>query len=287
MVFGLRFAVSMVECKMKSRDSKRTFSTGPQPHKEWRMEPLIPRYSRHILLKVIGEEGQEKIQRSRVLITGLGALGSLISILLARAGVGFMRIVDCDAPELHNLHRQILYEEEDARTGIPKAETARRHLTAAASNVEIEAVVDAVDATNVEELTRGVDIVVDALDNIQARYLVNDMALARRIPYVFGGAVETVGNVMVIMPGKTACLRCLWPDPEAVAGHARASEVGVLSATAAAVASMEVAEAIKIMVGRHEDVLKGLLIMDIWRNQFHVAPLEPAPGCICRTWQGD
>ncbi len=247
------------------------------------MELPTPRYSRHMLLKVIGEQGQERIQRSRVLVTGLGALGSLISILLARAGVGFMRIVDLDAPELHNLHRQLLYEEEDARAGIPKAEVARRRLNAAASNVEIEAVVAAVDASNVEALTSGVDLVVDALDNIQTRYLVNDMALARGIPYVFGGAVETVGNVMVIMPGKTACLRCLWPDPSAVAGHARASEVGVLSATAAAVASVEVTEAIKIMVGRYEDVLQGLLVMDLWRNQFHVAPLEPTPGCVCRT----
>jgi molybdopterin-synthase adenylyltransferase len=247
------------------------------------MEPCIPRYSRHILLKVIGEEGQRKIERSRVLVTGLGALGSLIAILLARAGVGFLRIVDLDSPELHNLHRQLLYEEEDAAAGIPKAEVARKRLTAAASRVEIEAVVAAVDASNVEELTNGVDMVVDALDNIRTRYLVNDMALARGIPYVFGGAVETVGNVMVILPGKTACLRCLWPDPAAVAGHARASEVGVLSAAAAAVASVQVTEAIKIMVGRHEDVLQGLLVMDLWRNQFHVAPLEPALGCVCRT----
>jgi len=246
------------------------------------MEAPVPRYSRHTLLKVLGDEGQERISRSRVLVAGLGALGSLIAILLARAGVGFMRIVDQDAPEIHNLHRQILYDEADVAAGISKAEAARLHLLEANSNVHIEAVQAAIGESNVEALTDGVDLVVDALDNLQTRYLVNDMTLSRGIPYVFGGAVETVGNVMVIIPGKTPCLRCLWPDPAAVADHPRATTVGVLSSAATAVASVQVTEALKIMVGRFDDVLSGLLVMDLWRNQFHVAPLEPDPTCVCR-----
>jgi adenylyltransferase/sulfurtransferase len=246
------------------------------------MEQQIPRYSRHQLLRVIGEDGQKKIEQSRVFIAGLGALGSLIAILLVRAGVSFIRVADQDCPELHNLHRQILYDEEDAVRCLSKAEAGARRLRAANSTVEIQAVSAAIGSHNVEELTDGVDLVVDALDNIRTRYLVNDASLAHGIPYVFGGAVETVGNVMTIIPGKTPCLRCLWPDPKAVDGHARASTVGVLSAVATAVASFQVAEALKIMVGRVDDTLSGLLVFDVWQNNFHIAPLEPDPGCICR-----
>lgn len=246
------------------------------------MEIPVPRHSRHMLLKVIGEEGQKKIEKSRVLVAGLGALGSMASMLLARAGVGFLRIVDQDAPELHNLHRQFLYDEADVLSALSKAEAAATHLKAANSSVEIDAVNGAIGPENVESLCTGVDLVVDALDNIRTRYIINDVTLSRRIPYVFGGAVETVGNIMTIIPGKTPCLRCLWPDPQAVDNHPRASEVGVLSSAAATVASLEATEAIKILVGREKDVLSGLLVLDVWRNCFHVAPIAADPNCICR-----
>ncbi len=246
------------------------------------MEPEIPRYSRHMLLRVIGENGQKKIEKSRVFVAGLGALGSIISMLLVRAGVGFLRIADHDSPEIHNLHRQILYDEADVGSGISKTEAARNRLLAANSQVEIEAVTALIGPDNVEALTEGVDLVVDALDNIRARYFINDMILTRGIPYVFGGAIETVGNVMTIIPGKTPCLRCLWPNPEAVENHPRASTVGVLSATATAVAAIEVSEALKILVGRKDEALQGLLVMDVWRGQFQCAPVAPDPSCVCR-----
>jgi molybdopterin-synthase adenylyltransferase len=218
-----------------------------------------------------------------VLVTGLGALGSVIAILLARAGVGFLRIVDLDGPELHNLQRQILYDEADVINGLPKAEAARAHLLAANSCIEIEAVQARIGSDNVDDLVSGIDLVVDALDNTPPRYVMNDAILARGIPYVFGGAVETVGNVMSILPGRTPCLRCLWPDPEAVVHHPRASDVGVLSSVATAVAAIEVTEALKILVGDYEELISGILVLDIWRNQFHVAALEPDPKCICRA----
>ena len=246
------------------------------------MEPAIPRYSRHTLLRVIGEEGQKRLEKSRVFVAGLGALGSMISVLLARAGVGFLRIADHDSPEIHNLHRQILYDESDTVSGLSKAEVAGRRLRAAASNVEIEAVTALIGPSNIMELIEGVDLVVDALDNASARYVINDAILARGVPYIFGGAVETCGNVMVIIPGETPCLRCLWPDPEAVANHPRASTVGVLSSVATAVASVEVTEAIKVLVGRYEDLLKGLLVMEFWRDQFCTMPVQCDPGCACR-----
>ena len=246
------------------------------------MASQIPRYSRHMLLKVIGPEGQKRIENSRVFVAGLGALGSLIAMLLARAGVGFLRIADLDEPELHNLHRQLLYNETDLERGLSKAALAEERLRKANSEIEVEAVTAAVGADNIDRLTDGVDLVVDALDNIRTRYFINDTIVAKGIPYVFGGAIETFGNVMTIIPGKTACLRCLWPDPRAVEGHPTAAELGVLSATATMVASVEVTEAVKILVGREDEILSGLLVMDLWKDSFRVTPVEPDPSCRCR-----
>ncbi len=247
------------------------------------MAEQIPRYSRHTLLRFIGEQGQEQIGKARVFVAGVGALGCLISILLARAGVGFLRIADRDRPELHNLHRQILYDETDVGSGLSKVRVAEQKLKAANSDVMIDAVEHAIGPDNVESLCRDVDLVVDALDNIVTRYLINDVIIAERIPYVFGGAVEAVGNVMTIIPGRTPCLRCLWPDPQAVVNHPTAAQVGVLSAAAAAIASIEVAEALKLIVGASEDCLRGLLVVDLWRSAFQIAPVEPAAGCLCRA----
>lgn len=246
------------------------------------MEQDIPRYSRHTLLRTIGLEGQKRIESGRVFVAGVGALGCLIAALLTRAGVGFVRIADQDSPELHNLHRQILYNESDLNRGLSKAQVAEERLRAANSDVEIESVTTVIGPETVEALTDGVDLVVDALDNIRSRYAVNDTIIRRGIPYVFGGAVETSGNVMTIIPGKTPCLRCLWPDSEAVQDHPTAARVGVLSSTATAVASVQVTEAIKILAGREDEILSGLLVMDLWNNTFHTATVEPDPTCLCR-----
>ena len=247
------------------------------------MEPDISRYSRHELLRVIGNDGQEKIAQSRVFVAGLGALGSLIAMLLARAGVGFLRIIDLDAPETHNLQRQLLYTETHVKRGVSKAQAALEALKEVNSEIEIESITASIGRDNIESLTDGIDLVVDALDNITTRYFVNDTILKRRIPYVFGGAVETSGNIMTIIPGRTPCLRCLWPESDAVKDHASASTVGVLSATAAAVASIEVAEVIKVLTGSLDDTLSGLLVMDLWKNMYHVVPVDRDPSCKCHT----
>ena len=247
------------------------------------MDSYYERYSRQILLRVIGETGQRKLSQSRVLIAGLGALGSLNAMLLARSGVGFLRIVDQDSPELHNLHRQILYDESDVHSQLSKAQIAATKLRASSSGITVEPVTAVISSENVEYFTDGVDLVVDALDNMPARYAVNDSVLRKRIPYIFGGAVETVGNVMTIIPGVTPCLRCIWPDPSKVLNHARASTVGVLASAATAVASIQVTEAVKLLVGKPEDCLKGLLFIDLWSNHFHEAQIVPDPLCECRS----
>lgn len=242
------------------------------------------RYSRHELLRMIGPEGQAKIRRSSVFVAGVGALGSLIAILLARAGVGFLRIADSDKPELHNLQRQILYDESDIQSGLSKAQIARERLRAANSEVEIQALTATIGEDNIEDLIQGVDVVVDALDNIRTRYVINDAILAHGIPYIFGGAIEASGNVMTIIPGKTPCLRCLWPDPEAVEEHPTAATVGVLSSAALVVAAIEVTEALKILVVRDQEVLSGLLVMDLWNNRFQTATVQPDESCVCRRF---
>ncbi len=248
------------------------------------MDTVNSRYSRHILLNVIGQEGQTKIEAARVLVTGQGALGSLISVLLARAGVGFLRIVDKDLPEIHNLHRQILYDDDDCCGDITKVQAARRHLVKSAPSLEIDAVHAEITAENVDSIVNSVDVVVDAVDNSETRYLVNDAALRNGIPYVFGGAVETAGNVMTIVPGVTPCLRCLWPVPEDVRAHQRASTVGVLSSLATLVASVQVTEVMKLLVGDLDKLIPGLLTIDVWRNHYMVVSLERSPGCLCSQY---
>ncbi|MDD3471870.1 MAG: HesA/MoeB/ThiF family protein [Syntrophaceae bacterium] len=249
------------------------------------MENSHSRYSRHTLLGVIGKSGQSRIESSRVLITGQGALGSLISILLARAGVGFLRIVDKDSPELHNLHRQILYDESDVLEGLTKVEAARRHLFRVSSELQIEAINAEINAHNVDSLVNSVDVVIDALDNTETRYIVNDSALSHGIPFIFGGAVETAGNVMTIIPGRTPCLRCLWPDPKEVSDHQRASTVGVLSSIATTVASIQVTEAIKVIVEDFDDLIPGLMTIDVWRNHYQVVPIGRDPECACAQFK--
>jgi len=273
----VRVAIGLELCGKTWKSLLTTFMTT-----ELQMQDTPDRYSRHILLEVVGQTGQDKIQKARVLVAGLGALGSTICILLARAGVGFLRIVDKDAPELHNLHRQILYNEIDVSLGIPKAHAARINLLSVASNVEIDAINQEIAKTNIYHLLDGIDLVVDALDNSETRFIVNDAIVDLKIPYIFGGAVETVGNVMTIIPGRTPCLRCIWPDPSSIVGHAKAATVGVLSSVASLVASVQVTEAFKVIVGDIESAIPGILVVDVWKNQFHVVPVKPSPNCDCQ-----
>jgi adenylyltransferase/sulfurtransferase len=221
------------------------------------------------------------ISQSKVLVAGLGALGSTISILLARAGVGFLRIVDKDAPELHNLQRQVLYDEDDVKSGRSKAEIARMKLIAANSSIEIECVNEEIGPDNIDRFLDGIDVVVDALDNSATRYVINDAVLLTKTPYIFGGAVETSGNVMVIIPGETPCLRCLWPNPDKVKNHAKADQIGVLSAVAGIVASIQTTEALKLLIGKREDCLSGLMVIDVWKNLYCTANVERNPVCPC------
>ena len=173
------------------------------------------RYSRQVRFGPLGEAGQEKLARSRVAIVGCGALGSVSALALARAGVGMLRLIDRDLPEVSNLPRQVLFDEQDIRDGLPKAVAARRQLQRINSDLEIEVEVTDLTPRNADRLLGGVDCIVDGTDNFEARFLINEVCCRDRIPWVYGGAIGAEGRVLAVRPGSTACLRCLIPEPPA------------------------------------------------------------------------
>lgn len=219
-----------------------------------------------MLLPGFGVAGQERLGKAAALVVGCGALGCTIADGLVRAGVGRVVIVDRDVVEETNLQRQVLFDERDAREGVPKVEAAARRLRAVNSGIVIEPVVADVSGRNVESLVDGMDVVVDGTDNFQTRYLVNDACVKLGVPLVYGGVVGTVGMGMTIRPGKSPCLRCVFPEPPAPGNAPTCDTAGVLGAMVGIVGSVQVAEAIKVLMGKWELVSSGLRQMDIWHG---------------------
>jgi len=221
------------------------------------------RYSRQILFPGIGEKGQEALLASHAVVVGCGALGSFHAAALARAGVGRLTIIDRDYVEPSNLHRQWLFEESDAAESLPKAAAAARRIAAVNSAVEVRGIVADLTARNAEELLGGADVMLDGTDNFEARYLVNDFAVSRGIPWVYGAAVGSYGLAMPVIPGRTACLRCVYPDPPAGV-QPTCETAGVLNVIISAVASIQVADALKILCGCVSQVQPRITTMDLW-----------------------
>ena len=242
---------------------------------------MIDRYSRQTLFKGIGEEGQRKLGNSCVVIIGCGALGTIIATSLVRAGVGKVRIIDRDFIEYHNLHRQVLFNEDDIRNGLPKAIAAVRHLKKVNSSVETEGVVSDVNYTNIERLVSGADLILDGLDNLETRFLINDASLKHKIPWVYGGAISSFGMTMSIIPGNPPCFRCL----PSTASHPQAvltcDTAGVISPAPFIIGSLQTAEAMKILVGV-EEINRDLIIIDVWKGIFDhikIVPRRDCPAC--------
>lgn len=238
------------------------------------------RYARQIAFAEIGADGQDRLARARVAVLGLGGLGSVSATLLARAGVGFIRIVDRDRPEPENLHRQLLYTEADAAAGIPKAEAAARALRAGNSLVTVEPVVADIGGASIESLIRDVDLVLDGSDNFALRYIVNDACVKLGIPWVYGGAVMAEGVTMTIVPGSTPCLRCLQPEPPDPSRLPSAARNGVLAMAPGVVANIQALQAIKLILGITPD-RGSLLMLDIWGLSFALTAVERNPECPC------
>ena len=238
------------------------------------------RYSRQTLFSGIGAGGQERLQAGRVLVVGAGALGSATLDMLVRAGVGTVRFVDRDTVELSNLQRQSLYDEEDAREGTPKAESARRRLAAVNSEVRLEPLALDLHAGNIREVTEGADLVVDATDNFETRYLINDAAVATGTPWIYAACVGSYGMTLTILPGRTGCLRCVVPEAPPPGASPTCDTAGVIAPAVQAVASYAVAEALKLLAGREEDLATGIWHLDVWeRTAYRMDIGEPDPDC--------
>src|SRR3954451_22264301 len=210
-------------------------------------EPSLERYSRQMRFPGIGEAGQKKLLDSHVTLCGCGALGTVIANALVRAGVGHLRLVDRDFIETHNLQRQILFDENDVAANLPKAEAAARKLRAVNSSVTVEPVVTDIDRTNIEELCKDADLILDGTDNFEVRYLINDAAVKLGKPWVYGGSVGSHGPTMTLRPGEPPCLRCFFEAAPAPGEAGTCETAGVLSPVVNIIASFQATEALKLL----------------------------------------
>jgi molybdopterin-synthase adenylyltransferase len=234
----------------------------------------LERYVRQMRYAPLGEEGQRRLLQSRALVCGCGALGSVIANTLVRAGVGHVRIVDRDFLELNNLQRQVLYDEDDVAAGLPKAIAAQNRLRRINSEIEIEAIVADVDHTNIGQLLDGVDAIVDGTDNFETRFLLNDAALNFGIPWVYGGCIGAEGQTMTILPGETACLRCLMHDMPPPGATPTCDSAGILAPVINVIASWQSMEAIKILSGNRQAISRKLTVVDLWDSTLRQVKLD-------------
>jgi molybdopterin-synthase adenylyltransferase len=244
------------------------------------------RYSRQSRFAPLGEEGQRRIGAARVAVVGLGALGSVQADLLARAGVGALRLIDRDFVEISNLQRQTLYQESDAAEALPKAVAAARRLAQVNSEVRLEPLVGDLSPGNIDETLEGVDLILDATDNFETRYLINDFAVrggfpGGAIPWIYGAAVGSYGLKLAIVPGITACFRCVYPDPPSGA-QPTCETAGVLGPVTATIASLQIGDALKILAAGKDSVCARLTTVDVWSGQIRqTAPPARDPDCPC------
>jgi len=245
---------------------------------------MIDRYSRQTLFRGIGEEGQKKLANSHVVIIGCGALGTVIANSLVRAGVGKVKLIDRDFIEYHNLQRQVLFDEEDIKAQLPKAIAAERHLKKVNSTVEITGLVADVHYANIERLVTGADLILDGLDNPETRFLINDVSLKHKIPWVYGGAIATYGMTMNIIPGETPCFRCVFPSVPPPGVIPTCDRAGVISPAPSVIGSLQSVEAMKILVGVKE-INRDIIFVDVWQGAFERFKHSPRPDCP--TCQGN
>ncbi len=244
-------------------------------------EKFEERYSRQILFGGIGAEGQRRLSAGRVAIVGCGATGSALASLLARAGIGTLRIIDRDYVEPSNLQRQSLFEETDAAESLPKAVAAARKISAFNSEIKVESRVEDLVPANIHQLLEEIDLILDGTDNFETRYLVNDFAVKASLPWIYAAAVGSYGVTLNVLPGQTACLACIFPDsPRGMIETCETS--GILNTAVNLVASIAATEAVKILIGGDatKQLRKTLWSYDVWRNeQAEIAADKPRAGC--------
>jgi adenylyltransferase/sulfurtransferase len=246
----------------------------------------VGRYDRQARFAPLGDEGQRRLGASKALVCGCGALGSVAAETLVRAGVGLVRIVDRDFLELNNLQRQVLFDEQDVADGLPKAIAAAQKLGRINSDVSIEPVVADVTYRNIEEIAGDVDLIVDGTDNFAVRFLLNEFAVKHLTPWIYGGCIGAEGQTMTILPKDTACLACLMADAPPPGMIPTCDTAGIVAPIVGVVASIEAAEALKILSGRREAVSRHLTLVDLWDTQFRrvdVSRLRETGDCrVCQ-----
>jgi len=244
----------------------------------------MTRYHRQVMFEPFGEQGQQRLAGSRVLICGCGALGGSVAAILARAGVGFLRLLDDDTVALGNLHRQFLFNESDAESQSPKVIAATRALHAANSSVIIEPICAKLTSENGRDLVADVDLLIDGTDNFPARFLLNDLALSSGKPLISGGVSGTSGQILTVLPGQTPCLACVF-DPALASTDAKQNITDqnaanqnaafpVLSPIVQVISALQSMEAIKILSGNIDRVSRKMFTFDLWNNQIRHFPLE-------------
>jgi adenylyltransferase/sulfurtransferase len=235
-----------------------------------------------VLFPEIGAEGQAKLMSARVALVGCGALGTVQASLLVRAGVGTLRIIDRDFVEESNLQRQVLFDEEDARAVLPKAVAAERKLRAANSLVTVEGVVDDLNPASATRLLDGFDLLLDATDNFDARFLLNDYSVKTGVPWIYGACVGSYGLTFPVLPGETACLRCVFESAPPPGLSPTCDTAGVLGPIVGLVASVQAGEALKILAGRRDRVSRRMLVADVWEGRYNAVDLPARdPACPC------
>lgn len=239
------------------------------------------RYSRQVRFAPFGAEGQENVSASTAVIVGCGALGTVQASLLARGGVGTIRLIDRDYVEESNLQRQLLYTEADAQQALPKAEAARRHLLEANSSIQIEAHVSDLNSENADDLLSGADVVLDGTDNFETRFLINDYSVREGIPWIYGAAVGAYGVAMPVIPPDTACFRCIYPELPSGA-QPTCETAGVLGPVTSLTGSIQAMEAMKILAGRRQSLRHKIFTADLWSGPVRETSMPPRdPDCPC------
>ena len=237
----------------------------------------MSRYSRQELFAGIGRDGQAALRRARVVLVGCGALGSVLADTMVRAGVGALTLVDRDLLELSNLHRQSLFDEEDVRRSLPKAVAAEARLRRINSEVEVRGVVADLSAENAAELLAGADLVLDGTDNFETRFLVNDVCVRAGVPWVYGACVGSYGLALLVRPHVSPCLRCVLEELPAPGSGPTCDTAGVVAPIVQVVAGIQGAEALKVLSGRTESLLPGIVTVDLWQGVFEVMDLRQQP----------
>jgi len=242
----------------------------------------LGRYQKQMLFHGIQESGQRRLRTGHVLQIGCGALGCVVADQLVRAGVAELRIADRDFVELSNLQRQSLFTEQDVVDHLPKAIVAAHRLRDVNSDVQIKPHVTDVDFRNIRPLAEGADLIVDGTDNFEIRYLINDLSMETRIPWIFTGCTGSLGQVMPIFPGHSACLRCLIPEPPPPGSTETCDTAGVLGPAVGVAASLQAALALKILSGHGNEIAHQMTVVDVWDGSFrtvHTSTLHDRGDC--------